>query len=1446
MITKARSKRLINSVEDPFLRDCLIYFTEETNKENYKLFKIPGFQDVFRQFNLDDIPISVISDKSSQIKKNPESVIPEILGFNRPINHSYFLFSIKITLPDFSSYLSKDYLDELYPHIYRCLVCSYYQLSESIIPISQGKDSERIPAIFLSSLFGFIRMLTVLSDNFIPSLSLIITKILKTFIKDIKVVLENQPNKAFIMDIMQIFSVITAIISSNILSLEENFSYLSIALDLFNNFINYMSITEELIIYLTNFADLIIHYFQNNNLMSDDFLNQIFKMITFYFQKESTDIINSKISLQLALKLFSIIVKKVDSFNDNHKDIVKAISDYLIALISKRIQYDKNYKPKKYTSRRFSDILSPKSYDFISKKTFDTALINEDNKFLNRTNIKVQTCIDADPEIVKIIVFTVHIMNDNNNFFLQFMNYTFQKLADTNDPLIQLLIEYILCYIIPKLLTLFIDNFNLYDRWNLLFNDYSFSSDVLSCIFPSSYFSLTDDNKDIQNDNNKVPSVYVDLAKKLLELVEKALDSSSSNLEFFLDAMCRRLNTESTIHVKVIISVMYTLAKKYPWPKNQNYYLYKMIIDHQYIFMLIQIDLVYKHQIISKENNDEMMKMHTLILHFFVELIKSPEICNQILNEEVYIPYFFSLLVEKDAEWISRNLLSSIIQVTNTISFFDEILVFMEYICDKGKDYITAFSNLLKSIATGIRSQNKSLIKFFLKKNMIEIISKYVSSFSETTTDHSLLFMLISSSLDLFLAFCQASNENLVQFNSFREIFVQCYLNAINKIKIDEALIDVIISLCLNEVVSFQVESRIRTLRNTSALWLLYNISNQTTLFSDRIYAYLLAIISSSVENCYHCYYCGFLLKLINDLSDSTPLIIFELINAIGSRFFGFAELTAIFQKMKQIEYTFCSHLLETVHNMFKTRIVFSNSSGFYVENESQRYFTPAFSFLKKFKLTFFCNPTNLASPQQILKISSQKESLIFSISNSNLSIVCKTDVFVQDFQYNNKNVLSEKENKIVCLYYQNFFRIILNNEYMENPHPNPKLKDQYCFEFTFTSEPITFELLDRDRIKSLCYNLTITDIQTNKKNTMIFDNSVPFPLSFCDVLPFAGGPQIFLPFLEFINKTNSPQKFLLKYIQIIGLALKDSESQVNPFFFRAFGHLLKQIHYDIWTEQAVIELKNIFFRLTNKPLKLAFINHIILDFQFWSNIDMHISKIIILKTLIQSQKENEQLFTDNIDFEIILWKFYKFANYLDSSRVESAIPKTLTSGVGLLQNYNIQNTNSIMSLLAISLSPQSSFREEALQLTFIHLYKTFDKFMELLSVYDYYVPFMEMILHEKDNPKFWAFHYLYIIYTKLKISSEYSNCLPNFEKHMISLVRFYDNFDEKPDVYIQNILGFALGEVKIFDNSLPTCSIQKSQKYQIRNPEFLILYCCISILCVKKQKYLNDVLIES
>ena len=1388
MIDRVRLKFLIQNVEGQFNKDCITYFTKETDKTKLKLAENQVLQQLVDNFNLNDIPFSNILDEADEIKKRPDVTLPRILKFDEKIDNSYFIFLIKLTKPGFNRSFITENISEIYTHLYRFIVCLNYQIDDCILPISKGLDTSSIPSIFSMSFLGLIRLIMILPKEYLPSFTMVIKMIFRKLIEQLNIVLSSDPSESFIEEILSVCSALSALISSNLLTPEENLEFISISLDVYNMFIKYKKFDEKTFPFLVNFTSIVLQFFTVKKIKLDSISESIITMAILFFS-QINNFPNDESHRSISIALLKIINSLSDCIKKDVKQLSQAFAIFITWLQKWNLKF-KKLEIQETKSCIFSSTLDPSKFQIIDTVTIDKQLINE---YVSLPKEYPPFEMNFTGVLQKCIKLLLETLNKNKQFMIEFFKCTFRSLSVSSNPELQYLLINLLLSLENDKLRAVIDESGS-ECWKNMFNDFLFSLITVK-----------------EEEDNE----YGKLFELSMRFAEKAFCTGSSNLDQLLVVICQYIRNDSPTRVKEIVKLLFRLSKKC----TESFY--KALNNIQSGPMLIQIDLIYINQIINSHALlDDLIFTHTTIVSILTELAKYKEFDDDVFDSTICIDYVLSLTLEKGLEHISSQILRNIIKVTENEQIFEKCANFITFIAEQDARYINSFITVLESFRTGIIGANKVLIKYFAEHGIIGIISKTIKQLSSLDLEKYQRFSTITVALNVFMMFCQSSNDNLIYFAQCQDDFVDSFSFAISKVDVNEALADVLISLCLNEMTSFQIETRARTLRNTPALWLLYNTTLKCQL-SDRIFAYLLAIVTSSVENCWHCYICGFLLHLINDLNDSTPHIIFELINAIGSRFFGTAELTAIFQQMKRTECAFSTQLVETVYNMLKTRIKFPISTGFYVENETKRYFTPSFSSLDSFKLTFTCTPKKQGT-FGVLRISSPKESITF-YTGTQLCLRFKSESHVQENSFVHRNNMNtDGYNLVSFTLHSNEVSVSLNDVQME---------EISNFAFSFTSDPISFELLDREKALPMCENISITDIKTKSSYAIIFDHSVPFPLSFNDVLPLAGGPQIFLPFLEIIEKSSSQQKVFLKYVQIIGLAIKDEESQASPSFFRAFGHLLKKIPLDVWSDAAVNEIKTIALRLSQPRLIVAMLQHILLDFVFWDNFSKHSKLTILQRTIIPIKNENTDLFVSSIDYDMLLIQIFRLFERGNSTCL-------ISSCLELLNAYTTVSVNSALAMLYLGMKT-SDYQDEALMIIFSHINSNSASFLSVLEKYDYYKPFLQLVLQENEKTMFWALYIIFIIVKNIPKEK-----IPAFSHHLISTARSFTR-TIPPDSFLTSILGFAFDKIKIFNNSTPMCSVQPGNSYTIKYPEFFILFVCIAIISNVRSKVCGELLLD-
>ncbi|EAY20736.1 Beige/BEACH domain containing protein [Trichomonas vaginalis G3] len=1383
MIERARLKKLIQSVDNKYYQDCLAQFSKEVDVTKSTLYDDMIFQSLLDNFNLKPIPIPTILEQSEFIKKSPDEAIPKILQFHRSIDASYFMVMIQLTKSGFAKLFTWDNMVMLFPELYRCLALASYQVD--LIPIACGKETGFIPSTFIRSLVGFVNMIIFLPEENALSIAVVIQQITKQIAKQLKEAFDKGVCKTFIDDMLDLSSSISVVLFSKKLGMDYELSFLTYLIKVNSTFLANNVFQDKRLPFLQDFESTLATLYSNSHITDKTVSYKIVEMISTFLNMNLKYEYNEKTS-KVSESMFKILLYLHDYNNCDINKLAKATAQVIKCHISNlvsviTIDYGQN------ETKSYDHTYKIESTDFVTIQTINNNIIKVDYSSHNISTETVQNIFSTINSNFLNLVYQV--AEKNSTFYCDLISDLSVFVKENPNPAIQLFLVDLMCRAKQEVLSILFSS-RLPLEWTAIINKNSFSTNVII---------------------NKAPPLYGQLHKKVCEIIEKSFLIESKEATSLSMIMCQFLRSNMPYHVGSIVKLFYLISKRNPTQ------LLEVFLELQIIPMLIQIDMIYKYQFTNGDSDPLLIDIHTYILLTFVEMTRITDFVDNLAIDAICSTYVLSLMLERKAEQITIAFCRNLLKNLHSSVFMERLKIFLTDISKRGIEYIEPFTNLLDSIRSSMLSGNQSVSLLFKELNFIECICNAVNQFAEYEGDPNIFFLLVSVSLNTFMSFCQTSNDNLISFNNASKLFNQTYCKAITKTTLNEALADLLISLCLNETTTFQTESRPRVIKNTAALWLLYNLTKSSTL-SDRIFAYLLAIISSSVENCYHCYICGFLMHIIKDMDNFAPNILFQLIIIIGSHFYGIGELTAIFNQLRKTDQKFAPHLFDAIFNMFKTKMRIPLSTGFYVENQSTRYFTPAFYQFHRFKLSFSC----YVKPDQTInaiKISSTRESLLFTVGK-NLLIRLFFDASVIERTYSHPKPLTINQwNQVTCIYEEGFIKVIVNGVTHDQP-----------IQFDFTSDPIFFEHLDRDRTVVQIESISITDIISTNDQIMIYNHSVPFPLSFFDILPLAGGPQIFLPFFERIQASNKRQYLLIKCMQVIGVAMREFEDQLTPLFFRAFGHLLKQVPIDSWTDSAAKELKEIAEKINDQRLIVAVLQYVFLDIAIWQPLPNNLQEIF-LKALKSIKNKNPNLFFNTFDFELVFSKFFNFLKTSNSTFLVTTI-------LELLVTYPSINTNSVMALLSVSFS-REKYDDNAMMLTFAIQNKFIKPFLTVLGNYGIYRPFIELSCDENDRTRFWSLHILYQLYKQL--NTEQKN---DFNKHILFLGQEYPIQEENN--ILNSILGFILDEIKVFNQFSPTCTVQTKNNYTVRNPIFFVLFTSIAATSKQKSQTSAEILIST
>ena len=152
MFSRTRLKFLIQGISDPHLRDCLHYFSKNTEKDLLVLKSNPRYSKFVDGFNLNDISIEKIISESDLIKQNPYERIPIVLGFDRIPSESYYDFIIEMAHEN--TWNSTD-ISNFIVHIYRFVVCLIRRMDSSLLEVSHTDDNFILKCISLTIGFSY-------------------------------------------------------------------------------------------------------------------------------------------------------------------------------------------------------------------------------------------------------------------------------------------------------------------------------------------------------------------------------------------------------------------------------------------------------------------------------------------------------------------------------------------------------------------------------------------------------------------------------------------------------------------------------------------------------------------------------------------------------------------------------------------------------------------------------------------------------------------------------------------------------------------------------------------------------------------------------------------------------------------------------------------------------------------------------------------------------------------------------------------------------------------------------------------------------------------------------------------------------------------------------------------------------------------------------------------
>jgi len=1368
MIDKARFLYLVANIDDPQTKAAIGYFTKETPTKNPLLKADPFLMDLFAQFDLLDIPISQVIKDGDNLKKNLEGTISQCLNLRRPISQAYFLFWSHLMDEKGKLRVNNNIVSIIAPHLYRSLFCLAFQF-EGVLPIfAKCQDSPQIAYIAFPALQFIAKCIFAFPNDIGEDFIDVFLPICNTIKKHIGALMIMKPPLRFIHETLALGHSIASVLCTYSVSRQHSDQMIQFLVCTYESLTEHHILGPNSILEITEFSKALLQIKTSNISISDDIMKRIFRISNLLL-----DFVTESIEHDDAMKRIGEIAI--------HIQLIFS-SSYLLPDSFRIFSFVKKCLQNSMTP----PILNNSEIIFVPERLYETSLLEiidirtlGKDQYLGpferpKMGVLINDSLTIEQSLLGAKKYIEELCSTHQSFFDEYVLHIIKYQREQYNPIFQLYLLSLLVKSNPLNLKKIFKDDDLI--WRLIINDYSFSSDAIRSdnIFYKETRSLTYTLLHLSltaSDTN-----HIELINCMVKYISFGIP------ELFLENISLLERLSALFHTRIVRSIVST-----------------SLVD-----TLIDYDLKCKQAILDNSVFMEYALVYrNHIFTFFLQLMSSIEFSRYFLSKIERINYLFSLLFEKQANPVGIKLLGYGISSSEDGIIFSKIILLFSEIqkTELSENHLIIVIQLINLIESAFCSSSNINCFIFQELDLLNIIANHINAFVNNPKSRIFRQDLMNSFLRLCFSFYRSTQSSIHYKLNTREI-----IDTLSQLTIDDVIFSTICSIIVNDQIVLPLATR-KVLRNVSALKILYYSSFRTPKQCEAL-DFILSLLKGSIENSWRCYQSGFFSSIVNEIDHSTPPQVFEIIKCVGSYFFSAKELGMLFQKMKDGTEELLSTFLQISSDMIRLQQPYLFSHGFSIEGEPNRYINPVFTKLNKFTVSFSAFHSKPLS-SSIIRISSLSDVFTLNIGQSfSLCIQSLTDSV-----FSNPKVLPTGK------WHRYSFTLSTDSVLLSSDDNMIELRLPKGFKIS--SSMLTFELL-------LHSDITVEKLlikQNDTEKSISFDHSVPFPVSFYDIIPLAGGPSSYLPFFERVNEF--PQSsIILKNLARLFLVLcrKDETMFHDQLFFRSLSHLLHQIHPDKWDFEAVNDFLAILLLMKDEKSHTEFFTSFWMDFEYWKQFPKEFIHIGISTSLSSFFKNHESSYVASIDFVTLLVKFYRYFS-------NDHNPASFTNSMNVLVVLGCQGLSETDSSLLISssINLQCPFVTEGLLMVIYNiLQKKPDSIIGVLTEFKGVKPFINLLLSDNEQVCFWALHVSFMIYKMTQNKDSVLNPILSIVKTGLSI---------NADKLLSVVLGFINDQVQwrfqsvpvVFSNSLPS-----------KNFEFLPLFCSILQNASSKQAFHN------
>jgi len=1431
-------KQLIGlKLDEDIYKIWIYYFTEKACREPKSIKKNTSVYAHFERFNFLDVPIKAIFAEGRSVEQNPKETLPILLRFEQPIEKHYFEFC-KLLLSD--KKIITLVIAEIGHHLYRALIAFTHQFFLHYSDLLNSKETAFFPLKYFE---GFPYLLNCLF--FAPSEKkadtyFLLSSFLNLVSNDLPNIIANRFDVRVQTCVYRVFQLIIehfSLISDTNGIMIEMCPIIFFALNYLVETFSFHPGSPVIFQYFPSFLTFVSRNSKKtDSLPSDmfpDLISLSIKCLSFISQQVNDEEFPKwfDISILIITTIESISPLKITMFPEQLN--LNSLISTILLLVDRVSDFEslKDLEEPSYQPNvdYLAFIPTKDDYEFCS----DGFLISDlYRKHMNSIPEKVTqfdpTYLENANLMINLILKLSSLCSKDDNI----LSGIIVSMADSFTREKSLKLHYIGTLIL-------MNN-----------SSKSFSYIMSETDSWKMYITASVINQATVTKTSNI--LLFKLKEMLFSISYMAYSSQYNNQNALVHALGALIKPQEPYVIHAILNLFFQFM-------SNNYEKFLICVENSGILdNLLRIFVDYK-EILKKNPSQEIaIQVRTLIVVFIHKFFSRPVSHKQAFCSDKRMFCILTMLFETNSFECAVDLLGGFLRTMTNQSILRQVNILIRDGCQKCSDskWKTIFITIIDTMEESLRNNYNSITNFFFSSGCLTSFSMIPMSYINTDDSESkrIVYDFLKRVIRLIIILCRKSQKMQNSLSHPTSYFRSNIQKALSFITIDDSIINLLLSLSLNDMINIDKASSYCHITCVEGLSLLYS-AVEGTPFHARLLEFLNSITCHSISNRYQCFQSNIIGSLLKFLPQNPTKEAIQLFTQLGTSFFRMSELSLTIWLLKNTSMDYVLPLLNTLQIMAENHNKDAPSSFFHFGHDDPSLTINDFNLSSKFSVSSLVDfdPETIEVSRVLCPffiIYSNNQRIVLSVQGNSIFLdIVDSNCVDHHLLFN--GLVSNSWSHILLSVSPYSIKFYLNL--------NMKKSIELTKKFSFGSSKVNFQCAGSIvNIEDLClYNSLLDDksftrngssvtkihpktapfakfnafAHTNDVFMNLITNDViesatfsglvvPFSISLVETIPTCGGPRILLPLFSLVSKSKDPVTFLLTLMKLVRSVINQDENMfLNQRFFRSLGHLLSELENTILSRDCLELLYDIYNILHSQALKEEMCRYIWRDFGLWERLSLEDQLFVYSGLFTGLVQVDPKTISNVISFSDFL---VRFTSLFNRKQPQQIMLNRCWSFLRFYAQYSLTLSDAKM-LLASAITTSSPLTAIASSESIRDILTDANTIMiECLKEYGFFPPFTQILNAQNEDLRVLGTHLMYYIQIKADVLKPIDLGL-----EMINAIRMYYNADQI-ELSLHLCLSYIFG---IPDH---TQSPDLSYRYDfgmiqmIKYPQFLPLLCIL------------------